>query len=753
MTSPCCPSRLRVSSHRTTYADRVRRRPGFQALAAACLLVLAALVGGALHTNRTAPEVTPVSGAGALVVIGAGGLVPSDVDPSRTPALWGLLREGSSAVLNVTSVHATTCPVDGWLTLSAGGRAGQPDATRAESVASAGRSPCAPLPAVTGSTVQGWSTFERAAADRPYDALPGTLAATLSAGGQCVSAIGPGAALAAATPHTGSVARYQAFTPATLTSDLAACRTTLVDVGALPSPGSPSSGPSSLERTQQVAAIDARVADVVAAAPSDADVLVAGLSDDGGPARLRLVLAAGPRFGPGTLYSPSTRQPGLVQLDDVTATIVHHLGLPVPATVDGAALQRIPAENDSVALAERRQSSLVDADLTSRDVQPVVEPFFVGWGLLMVLGLAGLGTARRWRLGSADQRRAARTWVREGLVVASAVPAATFLANLVPWWRFVWPPVALVALVLGWAALMGTVALRGPWRRATLGPPAAVAVTTFVVITIDVVNGSRLQLSSLLGLNPIVGGRFYGLGNVSFALFAAATFIAAIAFAGALRSRGRRYAAAASVGLLGLLAVVVDAAPSWGADAGGPPALIPGIALLVLAALEVRVTWRQALVVVGGTVGAVLLIAVADWLRPAASRSHLGRFVQTVLDGHGHDVLTRKLVQNLDTLTQTTLFAYLVPVGVVLTAWICLRPESRLARPLEPLFTDVDCLRSGLAALTLTLVIGLFVNDTGVAIPPVAWALTFPLVISAALRVGELRSRQGGTFTTEHHGG
>ena len=713
-----------------------------------------ALVGSTLRTQREIPAATPggAPGAESLVVVGAGGLVPGDLDPSRTPALWALLQQGSSAALNVTSVPASTCPVDGWLTLSAGGRAGRPDAASSEAPAGspeapAGGDPCGTLPTVAGSAVQGWAAIEQAAASRPYDAAPGTLAATLDARGQCVSAIGPGAALAAAMPRTGAVAHYQAFDASTLTAGLVPCPTTIVDVGSIGSPASlgltGSIGPAPPSRAEQVAVLDARVAQVVAAAPPRADLLVAGLSDDGGPARLRLVVLAGPRFGPGTLYSPSTRQSGLVQLEDLTATVVWHAGVTVPATIDGSPLRRVPADDDSVALAEQRQADLVDDDLAARAVQPVVEPFFVSWGVAMVLALAGLGLMWRRGLGSEDRRRAARAVVRDGLVVASAVPAATFLANLVPWGQFGWPAGALVALVLAGAAVMGAVALTGPWRRTIIGPSAAIAVMTFLVLALDVVNGSRLQLSSLLGLNPIVGGRFYGLGNVSFALFAAAAFLAAIAVAGSLRASGRPRAAAGSVALIGLLAVVIDAAPTWGADAGGPPALIPGIAVFVLAVLGVRVTWRRALTIAGTTLGAVLLIALADWLRPASARSHLGRFVQSMLDGNGRHTIIRKLVQNLDTLTQTTLFAYLVPVGIVLTAWVCLRPDSRLARPLRPVFDAVDGLRHGLAALTLTLVIGLFLNDTGVAIPPVAWALVFPLVISAALRVEELQTREG----------
>ena len=42
------------------------------------------------------------------------------------------------------------------------------------------------------------------------------------------------------------------------------------------------------------------------------------------------------------------------------------------------------------------------------------------------------------------------------------------------------------------------------------------------VLALDVMTGSRLQLSSLMGLQPVVAGRFYGMGNPTFALFATA---------------------------------------------------------------------------------------------------------------------------------------------------------------------------------------------------------------------------------------
>ena len=48
-----------------------------------------------------------------------------------------------------------------------------------------------------------------------------------------------------------------------------------------------------------------------------------------------------------------------------------------------------------------------------------------------------------------------------------------------------------------------------PWPRAPLVP----AVVTVVALTMDALAGTQLLMRSLLGPNPILGARFYGIGN------------------------------------------------------------------------------------------------------------------------------------------------------------------------------------------------------------------------------------------------
>ena len=78
-------------------------------------------------------------------------------------------------------------------------------------------------------------------------------------------------------------------------------------------------------------------------------------------------------------------------------------------------------------------------------------------------------------------------------------------------------------------AVISAIALLGPWAGRSTGPLVVVALATLLVLGGDVMFGSHLQISSLMGLQPVVGGRFYGMGNVTFALFATAALLLCIA--------------------------------------------------------------------------------------------------------------------------------------------------------------------------------------------------------------------------------
>ncbi|MEU8059613.1 hypothetical protein AB0B77_26215 [Microbispora bryophytorum] len=699
-------------------------------MASILVLAVAALVLPAAPASAAPASATRQAAAvtGRVVVIGVPGLRWDDLDPRRTPALWGLAARGSSASLSTRTVPPeglpVTCPAAGWLTVSAGQRAGAPGAG------------CGPLPepvtAGGAATIPNWSELVAVQQAGPFKARLGLLADTVTAAGGRIAAVGPGAALAAAD-RSGRVATYAA-TPAAL-PDLAPYALVVAEAGEITGAqadgpadnpaddqaGAPAGDGRGQARRAAVSAADRTVAEVLAKVPAGSAVLVAGLSDspgrgEGAIAHLHVAIAAGGPYGHGSLTASSTRQRALVTITDVTTTVTHLLGLPTP---DGAVGRPWSGGGEAPSAAE-----LADADLASQVLREVREPFFITLvaAQLLFYGLAALVIRRHRRMP---------TTTRVVATVSGALPVSIFLAQLVPWWGFAHPMPALLGTILGFAVLVAGLAYAGPWRRHVLGPPAVVAGISSLALLADVVTGSRLQVNAVAGYEPVTGGRFYGFGNMAFAVYSTGTILLLAAVAHVLRRRPRL--AAAVCVAYGLLAIAGDGWPTWGADFGGVPSFVLGVAVCVLMAAGKRVSvLRLGLIGVAGVV-LISLIAVADWLRPADRRTHLGAFVQQIIGGEGGSVVGRKLGAMLHTLGNLPL-TLLSVVALAFLFLVLARPSRWGAPALSLAYERAPELRAGLFGALTAAFAGFLINDSGIAIPAMALTVAVPLALAASVR-------------------
>ncbi|HET8594893.1 MAG TPA: hypothetical protein VFM07_06575 [Intrasporangium sp.] len=717
----------------------IRRHP-IKSLVVALTLVVVALVWAyvARPTIPVPPTQAPQPGQ-SLVVVGVGGVSWDDVSESDTPILWGMLRDGSAASVSVKALHLTTCPTDGWATLGAGEAAGV--------ASSADRPDCTPLPDVSGNAATGWhvpgfDAVAKASAEGPYDAHLGLLGDSFARAGTCVQAVGPGAALAAATSD-GRLARYAPFSVTTLTSDLAQCPVSLVDVGALVK-----TEPDHVRQVERLNSLERRISQVVDAAPNGADIVVVGISDRDRQERLRVLTASGPHYPPGLLASASTRMTGIAQLSDVSATILARGGARPVQEIGGRALSVIPSANNSESTAASKLTVLTDLN-TKADAKQVLEvPFLLLWlvtafVVFVVIGIAWR-VARPWSVIS-TRRRLARWAVIVGLVTA-AMPAATFLANLVPWWRvsgLTWLLVVVfTALVLVIAVILAALAVQGPWGSSALGPVAMLSAVTAGVIGVDLITGSHLQIGSIFGLQPLVGGRFYGMGNVAFALYGAGVLLLCAALAHGLRRRGAPRLAIAAVAIMSLVALAIDVLPAWGADFGGPLALVPALGILLIAVSGLRMSVRNLAVVGFAAVLVVGVVSWLDWLRPPAERAHPGRFVQSIVDGGAWPIISRKFFANIELgLAMPVLFA-LVTLALIPFILIAFRPGIFGTATFRRLCEEAPLLRTGLIAIVVMVVIGFLTNDSGIAIPPVAAIFVVPGMIAAAAHFRIIEERR-----------
>ena len=708
------------------------------------VVVLVALVAvlTTAYVNRTTvpvPATTAPQPGESLVVVGLGGLSWDDVNATDTPVLWGLLRDGSAASVSVRAVGPATCPTDGWSTVSAGEAAGleaEPDATA-----------CPPLASVAGDATAGWRVIgfdeiASASSESASRARLGLLGDSFATAGTCVQAIGPGAGLAAATGD-GRVERYTPFSATTLVSDLAQCPVAIVDVGALAT-----TQPDPTRQVERINEIERRVEQVIDAMPNGADLVVVSLADRDQQERLRLLAATGPHYGPGLLASASTRTTGIAQLSDVTATVLQRGGVRPETPISGRAVSVVPSANNSESTAAAKLTVLTDVDTKADAMRRVIGPFLLIWLIGTALTMLTLWIMLRrsapWNQRLARQR--VLRLVRVVGLIGAGMPAATFVANLLPWWRWSTTTAVLTAvllvLVLLISAGLTVIALGGPWSSSALGPMAAMSALTAGIIALDLITGSHLQISSIFGLQPLLGGRFYGMGNVAFALYGSAVILLCAALAHALRRRGAPRLAVAVVLAVSGVALAVDVLPAWGADFGGPIALVPALGILLLGVMQVRATWRTVGVVVLVAALVVGLVCYLDWRRPVDERSHPGRFLQTVIDGGAFDVMSRRLVGNIEAVLSVPLLAVVVTVLLAMCVLVVARPGALRTEPLARLFVEAPLLHRALWCIILMAAIGFVTNDSGAAIPPVAALFTVPVVISAVMHFLTVEARK-----------
>jgi hypothetical protein len=381
----------------------------------------------------------------------------------------------------------------------------------------------------------------------------------------------------------------------------------------------------------------------------------------------------------GNLTSDSTRTDGYVLSTDIAPTILSRFGLPIPPEMSGQAI-RTEGAVDAASV-----ESLGDRlAVISERRGPVI-----GLGLAIWLGALGLAIG-------VTRGRAARFGVK--LVGLSVVylPLLLLLGAALESSQ----AVEQVATIAG-APLLALLTLFAFSGYCALAVASGVTVLAYAV---DAIAGSPLTSLSLLGPNPGLGVRFYGIGNELEALLAvlvvAGTGAALSGFAPRLEARR----AAAAFLVVGLLAAFVFAAGRFGADVGAAIVLPLGGAGAA-AAMAARQR-RSVLLVVAAPIAALALLALVDLV--SGANAHLTR---SVLDAGGFDdlgdVAQRRLQLSAHSFTRPIVFVFMpliVAVAIVavmrrdlIAAWLHGRPA----------------MRSGLIGALAATLVGTLANDSG----------------------------------------
>jgi len=387
----------------------------------------------------------------------------------------------------------------------------------------------------------------------------------------------------------------------------------------------------------------------------------------------------GPGFD-GNLTSDSTRMDGYVLSTDIAPTILDHFGIDVPTAMTG---QPIRSEGSvDVAAIE----SLGDRmEVISSRRGPVIGLNIVVW--LLALGLVAL--LSRGALARPAVRVTGLTIVFLPLVLllgAALEPGETGERLLV---LLLCPLLAVATLLL----------LRG--YRAL----AVASAATVLAYAVDMLAGSPLTSLSLLGPNPGLGVRFYGIGNELEALLAVLVVAGTGAGVAAFVPQTPPRRAAGTFLITGLLAAIVFAAGRFGADVGAA-IVFPVGAAVAAATIAGRGRRPLALALVAAPLAVLALLALVDLL--SGANAHLTR---SVLDAGGlgdlADVAQRRLQLSAHSFARPVLLAFL-PVVAALALLAYVRRDR-----LRAWLAAVPALRAGLLGALAATAIGTLANDSG----------------------------------------
>lgn len=742
---------------------------GIQHLLTSVIALVSVVLGIAMPASASQPTTSEPP----TLVIFTDGVDWSNIDPDTTPHLAAWAASGTMANVVPPNIRGWVCPRDVTLAMSAG------EPLHSRSLVEIADCPTPRF--FAGQMPDAWDAWFYQM-QRDGDTAPiGNAAAVLTASGITYGAIGTSGATFLIAPD-GRIpdtyadvmqgddqlaAQVQAILP---TVDLLTVDASVTDFSADPHrnlateqreamEADPSLDLEPVDNTPQlaryssdeVAAANVQRADaILAAVQPGTRVVFMSLTDVAGSSLQPAFISYGPvdaahgapaqgstdaSLGSLALGTdPKVRQPGTVTYRSMATTILAATGAeltgdPTPNKLGTDVVTATGKDVSACAATDPcftdRQASLDDASLRSTAIGEVRGTFF------RIMQLAAIAfiilTAALYILRRGRNVIGSRPWAALGAAI-SAVPVASHIDTLlVPWWRAENPTIVLVSTTWAIAAVIAIVAV---WlaSRFNYGPYLVVAGLTAALFLGEVATGSTNLIDAPMGFNTLIGARFYGLGNEGFAIVAVSVLVV-------LAFLPRTKIGLGIAALLGLGALAVVAHPDMGADFGGALALLPSLGLLLLFMSGRRPSLKTLLIVALAGGAFAFAVAFADYLRP--DRTHLGNFVQAIIDGEAWEIIWRKMSVNLRLLTSSS-HRWVVLAGLVAIVTVVV-PRLRKARGRiesdEASAPHPDTrLTHGLITSGVCMALAFTVNDSGIVLPGMGMIVSLPALLPLIVR-------------------
>ena len=233
----------------------------------------------------------------------------------------------------------------------------------------------------------------------------------------------------------------------------------------------------------------------------------------------------------------------------------------------------------------------------------------------------------------------------------------------------------------------------------------------FIIILIDSLFNGIITRFSVLSHDPIIGARYFGLGNEMVGVFLAATTLSA----GLLyRKYNKRFI---PIFIL-LLAVIIGGYPRLGANVGGTISLLIAALYFIFGTKERKLNLKSIILIMVLTVSVIMVLGYIDTnFNP--NPTHLGKTLNSLNEkgiGIVQNIINRKLLMNIK-LVGISIWTKVLFVNIFAQAIIsCIYIEK-----IEDIMNNN--LGKGISSGIVGSIIGFLVNDSGIILSAISMNL------------------------------
>ncbi len=415
--------------------------------------------------------------------------------------------------------------------------------------------------------------------------------------------------------------------------------------------------------------------------------------------KLTLALVVGPGIKKGLLTSATTKRSGLITNLDLAPTI-YQLLTGFKSNLPGCRISSIAADKPLDYLAKQQEKIQ-----TTFSWRPRLVDLFI-W--LQIIVLFGSGFVLIYRKNITFLKQIVIT------AVVSLLWLPIFFLLSENFLNYSLVEAGVIWLIVSFLLAATSINLCKNELWAIVLP----AVITSGLLVFDLWGGSDWTKLSVFSYSPVIGARYYGLGNEFMGLLVGA-FLIGITGSKELKPELPDWTFLVGLGLL----TVTIGFPQLGANFGGliTAAVVSAVVYLSLRGVEFGYNFLLRIVFLAGVI--ILGVVIIEWFKFGGERGHLGRLLVRIKQKGINQlflIISRKLKINLR-LFKTTIWSRVLVAFMGILIVIYRWPSGKV----RDLLSNYFYLAIGLKGALVGSIVTMLVNDSGVV--AAATLLLFPV--------------------------